>query len=391
MLRVAASLDLLCTCKPHYGIYSGIYRYAQQHNWHLFIDENPLQDLDRDPRRAPAYDGVIARATSLLFRQAQASHVPLVNVWHGSPVRDCVVGVFPNFAAAGQIRAEHLLELGLQNFAVLGGQDDEGHAMEMEAFQGLLRELGHDCLPFSLPGNARAGTTVSRSTQQTLDAWLETWKLPIGVFVSSELLARILIQLCDRRGWMVPKDVAIIAGTNELSLCDSPSPTLSSIELGYEQIGYQAAQRLYQMLETGPTGNLPAKMADHQWVLPIELVTRESTDFFSAHDESVARALEFISRNSHLRIGPGDVAKAVHTELRTLQRRFYKQMDRPIAEEIRRVRIERAKRELIESPSKLSDIARKVGFGNAMHMYEVFRRELKITPSEYRKQRRRAI
>jgi len=62
-------------------------------------------------------------------------------------------------------------------------------------------------------------------------------------------------------------------------------------------------------------------------------------------------------------------------------------LDRPIATEIRRVRIERAKRELTQSNRSLAEIARDVGFGEAMRMYEVFRRELGTTPSDYRKQR----
>ena len=78
----------------------------------------------------------------------------------------------------------------------------------------------------------------------------------------------------------------------------------------------------------------------------------------------------------------------MNAETRTLQLRFRKYLGRPIAAEIRRVRIERAKRELTQSKRSLTEIARDVGFGEAMRMYEVFRRELGITPSEYRKQRR---
>ena len=74
-------------------------------------------------------------------------------------------------------------------------------------------------------------------------------------------------------------------------------------------------------------------------------------------------------------------------ETRTLQRRFRKYLDRPITTEIRRVRTERAKRELTQSERPLSEIARDVGFGEMMRMYDVFRRELGVTPSEYRKER----
>ena len=81
------------------------------------------------------------------------------------------------------------------------------------------------------------------------------------------------------------------------------------------------------------------------------------------------------------------MSQAVAAETRTLQLRFRKFLNRPIATEIRRVRIERAKRELAQSKRPLSEIARNVGFGETMRMYEVFRRELGVTPSEYRRQR----
>jgi LacI family transcriptional regulator len=119
---------------------------------------------------------------------------------------------------------------------------------------------------------------------------------------------------------------------------------------------------------------------------PQGLVVRESTDFFAVDDRLVRAALEFISANSHRPIGPADVARAVAVEPRTLQRRFREFLDRPIATEIRRVRIERAKRELVQSDRHLNEIARDVGFGPAMRMYEVFRRELGVTPSQYRQQ-----
>ena len=74
-------------------------------------------------------------------------------------------------------------------------------------------------------------------------------------------------------------------------------------------------------------------------------------------------------------------------ERRTLQNYFRRVIDRPIAAEIRRLRIERAKRELVQSDRRLSDIARDTGFGESIRMCEVFRREVGMTPSEYRKQR----
>jgi AraC-like DNA-binding protein len=51
------------------------------------------------------------------------------------------------------------------------------------------------------------------------------------------------------------------------------------------------------------------------------------------------------------------------------------------------VRIERAKRELVEGTRSIKDIARETGFGSSLRMYEVFLREVGLSPSDSREQR----
>jgi LacI family transcriptional regulator len=78
------------------------------------------------------------------------------------------------------------------------------------------------------------------------------------------------------------------------------------------------------------------------------------------------------------------ISAGVDTETRTLQNNFRGAIQRGIATEIRRVRIERAKRELAQGQRSLAAIARDVGFGTIQRLYEVFRRELGVSPSVYR-------
>src|SRR5262245_25188711 len=80
-------------------------------------------------------------------------------------------------------------------------------------------------------------------------------------------------------------------------------------------------------------------------------------------------------------------AALLYAVMRWMQNYFRKAIQRPIATEIRRVRIERAKRELAQSDRTLDAIARDVGFGTIQRRYEEFRRELGIAPGEYRLQR----
>jgi LacI family transcriptional regulator len=304
--------------------------------------------------------------------------VPVVNVWYSSPARKLLPGVFPDFGACGRLRAEHLLSRGLYRFAVFISKAAYAQA-ETDAFRDVVEAAGASCNVAYVPISPSKTLQQWRKTEQIITTVMRQWQPPIGVYVGGEDVARLVAQKCRSLGLRVPEDVAIVCGYNEPAFTE-PHPSLTSVELGSERVGYDAAQLLTLMMNG-------KKFPRETLLPPVGMVVRESTDFFAVDDELVAAALAFISANSHRSIGADDVANSVSTETRTLQRRFRRVLDRPIATEIRRVRIERAKRQLAQSDESLAQIAHDVGFGPAMRMYEVFRRELGVTPSEYRKQR----
>jgi LacI family transcriptional regulator len=252
----------------------------------------------------------------------------------------------------------------------------------LKAFRSLLGEAGYSCAVAKVPKTFADTVAHWEETQQVLTESMDNWQLPIGVIVFGEIQGRMVVQMCHNRGWRVPEDVAIITQGNEETLCEHPRPSLTSMELGFERIGYEAAKLLDSLMDGKPPPT------EHLLLPAVGLVVRESTDFLAVDDEQVAEAMAFIAANCHRRIGPDEVAKAVAAETRTLQLRFRKYLDRPIATEIRRVRLERVKRELTQGKRSLSEIARDTGFAHAAAMRKVFRQELGISPREYRKQRK---
>lgn len=379
--RVAIMLDLDWPYKRHAGVFSGTQQYAQENGWEPIVDEYADDTLPVRSGMPIPYDGIIARATKKLAQRAKRLKIPVINVWLSSPVCRELPGVFPDFADMGRLRAEHLLARGLRRFAALTPKNDRASALSVNAFAAAVHEAGSPCIAVKIPLNTSSTLNLWRKTERTIAAWMDQWILPIGVYVDSESEGRIVAQMCRNRKWRVPQDVAIIAGANEETICEHLRPTLTSVEVGYERIGYEAARLLDRLMDGVATPDEPI-------LLPAQgIVVRESTDFMAVDNELIASALEFIAGKSHLAISQDDVSKAVNTQTRTLQRHFRKYLGRPIASEIRRVRIERAKRELTQSDRTLGQIARDVGFGEPMRMYEVFRRELGVTPSQYRKER----
>lgn len=374
--RVAIMLDLQWPYKRHSGIFAGTQKYAKEHEWDSIIDEFAHETLRR---KKNFYDGIIARANSTLARRARRRGVPLVNVWASSPARNRVPGVYADSTAVGRLLAEHLLARGFRRFATLTAPKNVDQNLEVNEFARLVRGAGFSCVSEKIPQDPLRDFAHWRRSQRVIMRWMDTWQPPIGVYIGGESDGRMVVQACHQRGWRVPADVAIIAGKNEETLCEHPQPSLTSVEIGYERVGYTAARLLDQMMAGQAVPTEPMRIP------PQGLIVRESTDFLAVENELVASALRFIAANSHRRIGPDNVAQAVGAETRTLQNHFRKVLDRPIATEIRRVRIERAKRELAMTDRSLFEIARDVGFGKAMRMYEIFRRELGLTPSEYRK------
>ncbi len=402
--RIAVMLNLEWPYKRHSGVFAGTQQYAEEQDWHSIIDEFAHDTLPARASKSIPYDGVIARANPQLAERANRLGVPVVNIWNSSPARDLLPGVFVDWTVVGRMCAEHLLARGFRNFAAVTSPKNVGHDITVREFTRLVGEVGFACLTEKVPQTLRRDLASWRKTERVIARLLEACSPPIGIYVGQEEVGRMIVQACHERGWRVPIDVALIAGQNEETLCEHPRPSLTSVEIGYERIGYEAARLLHRLMDEKDAGakksarkkdtprsnkrrSGPGPHVDQTLLAPKCLVVRESTDFFAVEDELVAAALAFIAANSHRKIGQDDVARAVGAETRTLQLRFRKFLDRPIVTEIRRVRIERAKRELTQTKRRLSEIAHEVGFGETMRMYEVFRRELGVTPSQYRKQR----
>ncbi len=377
--RVAISLDLDWGYKRHLEVYAGCQKYADEVGWQCTI--NPAADrILRRPADGVPFDGVIARATKSLADAARLTGVPLVNVWLNSPAEG-LTSVFPDWEASGAMAAEHLLARGFRQFGYLGYARDIDSRLQFNGFRNVIRQAGFSCSTFRFSRTSISGVALGwEKILAGMVKWIDTWKPPIGVFVCQDLVCRYLIDVCRSKGLHVSQDVGIIGTHNESDICNAPQPSLTSIDLGFGQIGYRAAALLDQMM----AGHLPP--AKTELVIPAELVSRQSTDAHAVDDPIVGRALRFMTENAHLRIQVNHVARAVSTQRRTLERRFRESLGRSIAEEIARLRLERTKRRLVETDATMKNVAQEGGFRSADHFYKVFTRVVGIPPSEYRQQ-----
>jgi LacI family transcriptional regulator len=187
-----------------------------------------------------------------------------------------------------------------------------------------------------------------------------------------------VLRACRDVGAVVPDQVAVIGVDNDEFLCGLSSPPLTSIELGCEEIGYEAAAVLERLMRGE---KVPRRLAP---VKPRRVVCRQSTDILAVDDEESARAIHYIRTHACARIRVRDVCNHVGASRARLEPTLRRILGRTIHKEIQRVRIERAKELLRSSGMTIKLIARASGFRTVQYMTRLFRSVTGTTPARFR-------
>lgn len=386
--RIGVMMDLDQPYKRHVLVYAGIQDFARRHSdWKLIVDEWADQALPTRPGRPAPYDGIIGRITRLGGDRARRLDLPAVNVWRASPAKG-LPGVFPDFAAAGRLVAEHLLSRGFRYLAALRQHDDIGVGLQAAAMKAFAEEAGVDgwlgIETIVEPRNAREW----RQGVRVIERWMTTWKLPVGLLVLDARWARAIIELALARGWHCPEQIAIVCPHNDETHCDHPEPGLTAVEGPDEQRGYAAAAMLDGLIDAKRRGVSPFATPQTVLMPPVGIVARHSTDFFAVANPLVGKALRYIAANLHKPLDVATVAKTLGIARRTLDGWFQDSIGATVATEISRLRIERVKRELLAGSDTIDAIALRTGFATTRTLNNRFRQDTGMSPSEFRRARR---
>jgi LacI family transcriptional regulator len=125
--------------------------------------------------------------------------------------------------------------------------------------------------------------------------------------------------------------------------------------------------------------------ADVQYVPPLGVVTRQSTDTLAVDDPKVAGALHYIRQHACDGIQVDDVLAHFPMERGALEERMKAIIGRTPQEEIRRLQINRAREPFSESSLTLAEIAERCGFKQTESLTEAFKRDTGLFPDQYRK------
>lgn len=378
--RIAIAIAMDEPVDHHQLCCQGIMRYAENKpDWEVVID--PTLSGVRDQAGAVEYDGVVGRIETGALEDARNVGVPVVNHWINSPTRD-VPTVLPDFEATGHMVAEHLIARGFRGVGYVTFPTDRSKPLTVS---GLSRALDKHLLPlheldvpFYFESNRKNYTQFINEVRD----WLLALTPPVGLFIPNAAMALQVMQVCRELGLNVPNEIGVVVLYSNDLLNLTSKPTLSWVKSDNEQVGYLSAQLLDRLIAGKVTEPVPTT-----WVPPQTLLVRGSSDAFVSDNPVVSQAMRYIADHVQRPLRIEDVANAVHSSKRTLERHFKLSHDRTVGAEITRLRVEMLKRSLLDSNQPIGRIAEECGFGSTGHLSRYFRKEVGLSPRQYRAQR----
>ena len=320
-----------------------------------------------------------------IFDWMQRGGVPFVSAC-GDLCNLPMVSVFNDPRVVARLAAEHFLDLGFREFAIVGISSADISRDQYMAFSEELARRGHKVRAYDSPArffgtSEELAILPPRTRRSRICSRRRTARL--AVLASNDWVGINICRIAESLGLAVPGDVAVLA-VGDTTVAQIAAPPLSSIRSDYEKIGYEAGRLVHRLMDG-------KEVTQRHWPIPaLGLVARESTVGRERTSETdIDRALSYIHDHACEEITARDVAARLRLALRTFELQFQAEVGRTAAEEIRRVKIERAKSLLANTNLTILQIAGLVGLNNSSYFAEFFRRHTGMTPSDYRRSRPR--
>ncbi len=350
----------------------GLLGYARPGRQWLFKHAGE-QSHDLEALRDWQPDAIVARvADRVLARGLENWSGPVINISNMLPDQG-FARIGPDDRAVGRLAAEHLLDRGYRELAVVA-----------DPRQGFCRERSYGfaahCARRALsPQTIEVREAAVARDSRALDRHLVRLAPATALFCTTDAIALACADSAQRVQRLVPEELAVLsAGDHELH-CRMSLPALSCVRFPGEAAGFTAGEWLAQLFAGGTLPRQPLRLA------PVEVIARRSTDAMIIPDRTVVAALEYIHRAAAGPLGVAAVLDQVGVSRRTLEQKFRQWLGRTPLQEIHRTRIARAKALMMHSPLPLARIAQAAGFRDPQHFARQFRRHTGTTPREFRR------
>ena len=292
-------------------------------------------------------------------------------------------------AAIAEAAASLLVRHGLTEFGYVGSRCSarwvKWDANRREAFQRALAARGFSASVYG-PPKTKADSATELAE---LAAWLRSLPKPCGLFVSYDQRAMRVLNICRAEGIAVPEQIQIVGVDNEEWICESTSPTLTSIEPDFEGVGLRAAEALLAMMDSG--GANEKRIMNNEKPAAVEtfgvrrIVQRMSTTDAHGSMNRAVRARDYIRTHAGEPETVAQLAKRLCCSVRTLQASYKAVFGTTVWEDMAEARFEKAKKLLIETKTPVGEIPELVGFESPPHFMRYFKRRTGMSMSQFRR------
>jgi LacI family transcriptional regulator len=363
-----------------YRLHLGIERYAQEHDWSL------SSNLTRE-RVIPwgwDGDGILAwlGAGDDLARFVWSAQRPTVDFSLRRPQFRCA-RVLEDHAHAAQLAADHLISRHVRHFLFYSDASNWAYEERGRGFVSALKGQGYECqwLRRHLAADYRVGRGEWRRRLRWLASVLKRSLKPVGVLAANDQHALEVLEACELAGLSVPEEGAIVGVGNYLLAAEAMQTPISSVDTHLELLGYRGAAVLDGLMRGEPVPSTPSRIPARG------LVVRKSSDLLAINHSNVARGLRFIWEHAGEAINVNDVVRVSAMSRRGLHQAFVEQVGRTPGDEIRRVRVDLARRRLTETDDKIEAVALQCGYQSLNSFCVSFKQATGVSPGRYRAER----
>lgn len=166
----------------------------------------------------------------------------------------------------GELAAAHLIEMGCRHLIHIGGVTDPNMPGENRGlgFMNHCRRHQVDAKIIQVPFKDYRMLSAGQFLNQLLDENPET----DGVFLSDDIMASEMLQVCAKKGIRVPEQLKLV-GFDDSVISKLSNPPLTTIRQPVEDMARQAIDFIVKMEKGEP---VPSRT-----IFPVELVVRDTT------------------------------------------------------------------------------------------------------------------
>ena len=291
-----------------------------------------------------------------------------------------VLSVDVDDLAVGREAADALSQVGFKSLACLGN----GTPYSDLRIQGFEHSVRKSDLPFFV--HTESGFEEMRYSEsfhdpsEEMKSWLMELPKPCGIFAVHDPLGRFLSGACSQLGIRVPDDVAIIGANNDPLVCGLTYPMLSSVSIPWDNFGQFVGSSMQRMIDGGSGWKRTLHL-----IQPSGVIFRHSANHLAVRDKTLRRALSFMTERIKEPITVSILCDQLRIARRSLERKFKESFNCTPWEMLCQMRVNEAKRLLMETGHPISRISELCGFNDPERMAVVFKRLTGKPPSRFRK------